>query len=68
MRPHYVGRCVFTSLADLLQKEELSAAFVRRRVFAPLGDLRKLKPAAGKDGEKRNERRRTKLTIWTKKQ
>ena len=68
MRPHYVGRCVFTSLADLLQKEELRAAFVSRRVFTPLGDLRKLELAAGKDGEKRKERKRTKVIICTKRQ
>jgi hypothetical protein len=41
MRPHYAGRYVFTSLGDLLQKEELRAALARRRVSTPLGDLRK---------------------------
>jgi hypothetical protein len=63
MRPHYVGRCIFTSLADLLQKAELRAVFVRRRVFTPLGDLRKLELVTDKDGEKRNERKRVKVTI-----
>jgi hypothetical protein len=66
MRPHYVGRCVFTSLADLLQKGELRAAFVSRHICPPLGDLRKLELAAGKDGEKRSERKRKKAAICTK--
>jgi hypothetical protein len=68
MRSHCVGRRVFTSLAYLLQKEELGAAFVRRCVFTPLGDLRKLELVADKEGEKRNESKRTKVTICTKRQ
>ena len=67
MRPHCIGRCVFTSLAYLLQKEELRAAFVRRRVFTPLED-EKLDLAAGKEEEKRTESKRTKVTICTKRQ
>lgn len=67
MRPHYVTPRLYITSGPALE-EELRAAFVRRRVFTPLGDPRKLELAAGKDGEERSERRRTKVTIGNKRQ
>ena len=50
MRPHYVTPRLYITSGPALE-EELRAAFVRRRVFTPLGDPRKLEQEKEDEGD-----------------